>query len=310
MVLSSLRVRGLVGLSAILLLAGCGSEAFSAANPPSGSGSQTESADALAVVASFYPLQWLTAQVGADAVTVSSLTEPGVEPHDLELTPQDVAAVGQADLVVFLSGFQPSVDEAASQQAQDTAFDVAEAAQLTLTREGGQTDPHFWLDPMRMADVGDDLARRLGEINPQDAGSFMANAQAVRAQLAALDRELTDGLASCANRDLVTSHDAFGYLAEAYDLRQVGITGLTPDAEPSPRELSAVTEFVRANEVATIYFETLVSPDIAETVARETGAQTQVLDPLEGLTDASQGEDYLAVMRSNLANLKTGQSCP
>ena len=304
-------------LALLLLVAGCaGNGANSATDAATGAGTDASGSQGVAgsgglvVVASFYPLQWLTAQVGGDAVAVSSLTEPGVEPHDLELTPQDVATVGQADLVVFLSGFQPAVDEVAGQQAEDTAFDVAEGARLTLTREGGEIDPHFWLDPMRLADVGDLLARRLGEIDPEGAATFTANAQAVRAQLAALDRELTDGLASCANRDLVTSHDAFGYLADAYDLRQVGITGLSPEAEPSPGELSAVTEFVRANEVATIYFETLVSPDIAETVARETGAQTQVLDPLEGLTDAAQGEDYLAVMRSNLANLKTGQSCP
>ena len=305
-------------LSFLLLVAGCGgSGAKSATDSTTGTGSGTDAraqgvvgSGGLAVVASFYPLQWLTAQVGGDAVAVSSLTEPGVEPHDLELTPQDVAAVGAADLVVFLSGFQPAVDEAAGQQAEDTAFEVAEAARLTLTREGGEIDPHFWLDPMRLADVGDVLAQRLGEIDRENATTLTANAGAVRAQLAALDRELTDGLASCANRDLVTSHDAFGYLADAYDLRQVGITGLSPEAEPSPGELSAVTEFVRANAVTTIYYETLVSPDIAETVARETGAQIQVLDPLEGLTDASQGEDYLEVMRSNLANLKAGQSCP
>jgi zinc transport system substrate-binding protein len=297
--------------SMLLLLAGCGgSDATSALDAASDAQDVAGSGGRLAVTASFYPLQWLTAQVGEEAGTVTSLTEPGVEPHDLELTPQDVATVRQADLVVYLSGFQPAVDDAAGQQAKETAFDVAPAARLTLTREGGETDLHFWLDPMRMADVGDALAQRLGELDRQGAATFTANAQAVRAELAGLDRDFADGLASCANRDLVTSHDAFGYLAAAYDLNQVGITGLTPEAEPSPGELSAVTEFVRANKVTTIYYETLVSPDIAETVARETGAQTQVLDPLEGLTDASQGEDYLEVMRSNLANLKTGQSCP
>jgi zinc transport system substrate-binding protein len=312
-VTTSLRACGVVGLSTILLLAGCGgSDEFSASKPPSEMGepgSASESAAELAATAAFYPLQWLTARVGGDRVTVSNLTEPGVEPHDLELTPRDVATVGQADLVVYLSGFQPAVDDVAGRQAADTAFDVAEAARLTLTRGSASVDPHFWLDPIRMADVADALARRLGELDPQGAATFTANAQAVRAELAALDREIADGLATCENRDVVTSHDAFGYFAEAYDLTQVAITGLTPEAEPSPGDLSAVTEFVRAHEVTTIYYETLVSPDIAQTVARETGAQTQVLDPLEGLTDASQGEDYLAVMRSNLANLRTGQSC-
>ena len=310
----------------LLLLAGCGGSAGSSASQSqssslTGSASGGASTGGLAVAASFYPLQWLSAQVGGDAVVVSSLTRPGVEPHDLELTPQDVAAVGEADLVVYLSGFQPAVDEAVEQQAAETAFDVAEAAQLTLTytpieegqeetEEAGTVDPHFWLDPMRLADVGDALARRLGEARPADATIFTTNAQAVRAQLAALDAEFTAGLASCVNRDVVTSHNAFGYLAEAYDLTQIGITGLTPEAEPSPADLSAITDFVRANGVTTIYYETLVSPDIAQTVANETGAKTAVLDPIEGLNEKSRGQDYLAVMRANLASLKTGQSCP
>jgi zinc transport system substrate-binding protein len=324
-VITRQRSGGWVGsLVLLMLLAGCAGSAGSAASQSQGpgvTGSDSKGAGGLAVAASFYPLAWLSAQVGGDAVTVSSLTGPGVEPHDLELTPQDVAAVGEADLVVFLSGFQPAVDEAVNQQAADTAFDAAEAAQLTLTYtpieegeeqtgEAGAVDPHFWLDPMRLADVGDALARRLGEADPGNAATFATNAEAVRTRLATLDAEFTDGLASCANRDLVTSHNAFGYLAEAYDLIQIGITGLTPEAEPSPADLSSVTEFVRANEVTTIYYETLIGPDIAQTVANETGARTAVLDPLEGLNSQSPGEDYLEVMLANLASLKTGQPCP
>lgn len=313
---------GLLGSLVLALLAGCGGSAGSTASDSrtSNTTAQGVGAGGLVVAASFYPLQWLAAQVGGAAVTVSSLTGQGVEPHDLELTPQDVGAVGDADLVVYLSGFQPAVDEAVAQQAPETSLDVAESAQLNLTYtpieegeetgEAGAVDPHFWLDPMRLADVGDALAVRLGEADPANAAAFTTNAEAVRAQLATLDAEFTEGLASCANRDVVTSHNAFGYLAETYDLTQVGITGLTPEAEPSPADLSAVTEFVRANDVATIYYETLISPDIAETVARETGARTQVLDPVEGLTEQSLGGDYLAVMRANLANLKTGQQCP
>jgi len=310
------RAGAVAGVSVLMLLAGCGGGDGSSAASPQGADTGP-----LAVAASFYPLQWLSTQVGGDAVTVSSLTRPGVEPHDLELTPQDVAAVGAADLVVYLSGFQPAVDEAVAQQAAESAFDAAEAARLTLTytpieqgaeetSEAGTVDPHFWLDPMRLADVGAALAERLGEADPARAATFTANAEAVRAELVALDGEFTGGLASCVNRDLVTSHNAFGYLAEAYDLTQVGITGLTPEAEPSAADLSAVTDFVRANKVAVIYYETLISPDIAQTVATETGATTEVLDPLEGLNDESQGEDYLAVMRANLASLRTGQPCP
>jgi zinc transport system substrate-binding protein len=128
--------------------------------------------------------------------------------------------------------------------------------------------------------------------------------------LAQLDSDYKAALGSCQNRDLVTSHNAFAYLADRYGMTQVGIAGLTPESEPTPADLAAVTQFVKAHDVKTIYYETLVSPAIAQTVARETGAKTEVLDPIEGLTDKSQGKDYLQVMRSNLANLKTGQPCP
>ena len=285
-----------------------------------GSGTTTASkGDPISVVASFYPLQWITEQVGGDMVSVKSLTPPGAEPHDLELTPADVAAATEADLVVFLSGFQAAVDDAVA-GAEGTVFDAADSADLSLTftpieegeehaDEAGTTDPHFWLDPLRLAGVADALAKTLGEIDTANAATYRKNAEALQSELEALDADFTAGLASCAQKNLVTSHNAFGYLAERYGFEQVGITGLTPEEEPSPADLAAVTEFVTANGVSTIYFETLVSPAIAETVAAETGAATAVLDPIEGLTDESEGDDYLEVMRANLANLKTGQTC-
>ncbi len=282
------------------------------------SGSETGSG--VDVQASFYPLQWITEQVGADAVNVASLTPPGAEPHDLELTPRDVAALGEADLVVYLSDFQPAVDEAVDQEASDTALDAADYGSLELTYtpieegdeatdEAGATDPHFWLDPMRLADVADAVAERLGELDPDNAEQFNSNAAQLRSSLEELDNEFTEGLAACDNTDLVTSHNAFGYLAQAYGLTQVGITGLTPEEEPSAAGLAEVADFVEENDVGTIYYETLISSAIADAVASETGAQTAVLDPLEGLTDESNGSDYLEVMRSNLDTLRAGQPC-
>ena len=300
-------------LAAGVVIAGCG------ADDDAGTTSQTSTAK-LTVQASFYPLQWLAEQVGGDAVAVTNLTKPGTEPHDLELTPQDVAAISNAGLVVYLSGLQPAVDEAVEQQAGDKSFDAGESANLSLkytpieegeeaTDEAGSVDPHFWLDPKRLAGVGEALAARLGQAVPAQAAAFTERARSVRTELEALDGEYREKLANCANKDLVTSHNAFGYLADAYGLNQVGITGLTPEEEPSPTDLAAVTEFVRSHHVRTIYYETLVSPAIAETVARETGAETAVLDPIEGLNDDSEGENYLEVMRANLANLVTGQAC-
>ncbi|MGI8755660.1 MAG: metal ABC transporter substrate-binding protein [Acidimicrobiales bacterium] len=258
-------------------------------------------------------------RVGGSRVEVSSLTKPGAEPHDLELTPRDVAGVQDADLVVYLSGFQPAVDDAVK-EAPGTVFDARKPADLDLTftpieegtaakGESGTTDPHFWLDPTRLARVARSFAATLAQADEAHAATYQANAKAMVAKLNALDQDYRDGLRSCANKDLVTSHNAFGYLARRYGLKQVGITGLTPEAEPSSGDLGRIADFVKARHVKTIYFETLVSPAIARTVARESVAHTEVLDPIEGLNDRSQGANYLEVMRSNLANLRSGQPC-
>lgn len=308
--------------AAALALAGCGGTGESAA---AGSGG-----DGLTVVAGFYPLEWAAQRVGGDRVDVSSLTPPGAEAHDLELAPQDVAAVAEADLLVYLEGFQPALDEAAQNEAADTAWDAGQAADLSLTAEehghegetaeehaehaeegvdGEALDPHFWLDPTRLASVGDALAERLAEADPGGAAAYEENAAALRADLEALDAEMQAGLADCAVDTLVTGHDAFGYLADRYGLEVVGISWLSPSAEPSPAAQAEITELVRERGVTTVYTETLVDPAVAETVATEAGARTAVLDPLEGLTDESAGSDYLEVMRANLATLQEGQSC-
>ena len=311
-------MRTLVRHSSIALLACAGLLApLSCASDAPASGG---AAGRLDVVASFYPLQYVVERVGGNHVAVTNLTPSGAEPHELELTAKDTAALADAGLVVYLSRFAPSVDEGVADVAADHALDVAAAAGLTLrytpieegqvaSDEANTRDPHFWLDPTRLEAVATAVADRLGKIDPADAAAFTANAAALAADLHQLDGEYRAGLASCANTDIVTSHNAFGYLAQRYGLTQIGITGLTPEDEPSPGDLAAVTDFVEAHHVTTIYYETLVSPAIAETVAGETGARTEVLDPIEGLSDTSPGADYFAVMRANLANLRAGQGC-
>ncbi|RBY94733.1 zinc ABC transporter substrate-binding protein [Blastococcus sp. TBT05-19] len=290
------------------------------------------------VVAGFYPLEWAAARVGGERAQVSSLTPAGAEAHDLELTPRDVAAVGSADLLVYLEGFQPALDEAASAEAGDAAWDAGQAADLVAgehTEEHAEdehgedehgedeygdeedghdhgdeaVDPHFWLDPTRLAAVGDALAERLGELDPDGASIYEENAAALRADVEALDTEIEAGLATCTVDSLVTSHDAFGYLGERYGLDVIGISGLSPSQEPSAAGLAEITGLVRDRGITTVYTETLVDPAVAETVAEEAGVRTAVLDPLEGLTDESDGEDYLQVMRANLATLQEGQGC-
>lgn len=291
---------------AILLLCACGSGSEGPAGAAPEDGGVT-------IATSFYPLQYVTGRIAGDRGTVISLTPPGVEPHDLELSPQDVAALSDADVVVYLKGFQPSVDEAVAAESGDAVLDVAPAAQLDRTVEDEEeegTDPHFWLDPQRLVTVSTAVEQALTRADPAGADTYAANLKALTADLQALDREYRTGLATCTTKDLVTSHQAFGYLAQRYGLTQVGISGLSPEEEPNPATLARVTDFVRANQVRTIYYETLVSPAIARTVASETGARTEVLDPIEGVTGASQGGDYLAIMRSNLTNLQKGQPCP
>jgi zinc transport system substrate-binding protein len=273
------------------------------------------------VVASFYPLQFAVEQVGRRLVSTANLTKPGGEPHDLELTPGDLVRMGRADLVVYEKRLAPAVDAAVASQAGGHAMDVAPLAHLDLTYtpiEGGApdtsaagaTDPHFWLDPVRYGVVAQGIADRLSVVDPKHRDAYQQNAAAFRGQLAALDHEYQKGLASCARKDIVTSHNAFGYLAQRYHLTQVGIAGLSPDAEPSPAQLANVSRYVKAHGVSTIYTETLVSPAIADTVARETGSRVAVLDPIEGLTSASAGRDYFAVMRANLRSMRAGQGCP
>ena len=277
----------------------------------------------VAVVASFYPLQFATEQIGGSHVDVTGLTKPGAEPHDIELTPQDVAAVSKARLVVFEKGLQGAVDKAVESQGGDRGLDVAPAAHLNLMFQPavgaptqsspenapGTTDPHFWLDPQRYSDVARVISARLSSVDPAHKADYDKNAKAFEDKLAGLSAEFTSGLARCQRKDLVTSHAAFGYLAERFGLKQIAINGLSPDQEPKAAELAAVSTYARAHGVTTVYAETLVSPAIAQTVAREAGATMATLDPIEGLTNKSAGKDYFAVMLANLKALREGQGC-
>jgi zinc transport system substrate-binding protein len=306
--------RAAAGAVAVILLAACGGE----------SRDSTTDAGGLDVAAAFYPLEFLVAEVGGSHVSVTNLTPAGGESHDLELSARDTASLRAADVVVYLDGFAPALDAAVAGLPASHVIDVADVIELDEADDhpaddehagddgdhghaGG--DPHFWLDPTKYADLADAVAARLAELAPDAADEFTANAATLRAELEVLDAEFENGLADCASSDLVTSHTAFNYLAERYGLRQVGITGLSPNAEPAPGKLAEVTDFVEAHGVTTVFYETLVDPAIAETLAAETGASTAVLDPLEGLSDASPGDDYFEVMRSNLASLRAGLRC-
>ena len=262
------------------------------------------------VVASAYPFAFVAEQVGEPYVDVHNLTSPGVEPHDIELTPQQVADISDAELVLLERGFQPQVDDAV-EQANPAAeiLDVAETVTLAETGTGGELDPHVWLDQQRMVMLTGSVADRIAELVPEDAEHVRANADDLVDQLTALDAAYERGLADCERRTFVTSHAAFGYLAERYDLTMVAIAGLDPTSEPSAAEQAAIADTVRREGVTTIFTESLVSPAVAETIADETGAQVATLDPLEGLSSATADEDYFTLMRANLAALRQANGC-
>lgn len=286
--------------------------------------------DVLHLSAAFYPLQFVAERVGGAHVRVTNLTAVGAEPHDVELSARDLVGMREADLILYLAGLAPAVDEGVRVAARANALDVAEAAGLhdevdhdagepdggSASEEGHTSgdghdhgaDTHFWLDPIRLANVAAAVADRLGEIDPAHASEYAANAASLADALRSLDGDLASGLANCASRDLVTSHSAFGFLASRYDLREWGIVGIAPDAEPTANALAEIADLVRARGVRTVYTETLVSGDVARTVAAATGAAVAVLDPLEGLAEDGSG-DYLSIMRTNLATLRRGQGC-
>ncbi|WP_129840047.1 metal ABC transporter substrate-binding protein [Streptomyces sp. RFCAC02] len=302
----------------LLALTACGSD-------DEGGGSADGKLD---VVASFYPLQFLAERIGGDQVDVTSLTEPGVEPHDLELSPRQTASLTEADLVVYLEGLQPTVDDAVEQSG---AEHVAEATSFTTLETHGDDvegdehaedehaeeesgdghdhgtegkDPHIWLDPLRYAEVAQGVGDALADADPDHADTYAANTEQLVSELNELDEEFTTGLADLPSNTFITTHAAFGYLAERYGLHQEAISGLDPESEPSAARMRELQEIAEEDGVTTVFFETLVSDDTARTLAGDLGLETAVLDPLEGITDDSAGSDYFEVMRANLDALR------
>ena len=265
-------------LLVVVALAGCG-------------GAQT-STDETTVVAAFYPLAWIAERIAGEGTQVVNLTRPGAEPHDLELSPRDVETVRVAGLVLYVGGgFQPALEDA-----------VGTRVGASLDVLGESEDPHVWLDPVRFAEIAREIGVALGE---------PVSAEELAGELVALDRELRSGLDSCARHVLVTTHSAFGRFAARYGLTELSLAGRSPEAEPSPRELERLVEKVRASGATTVFAEPLVSDRLAQTIAREAGVEVAVLDPVEGMSEErlASGEDYVSVMRSNLAVLREALGC-
>jgi zinc transport system substrate-binding protein len=278
----------------------------------------TSSADdegTTSVVASFYPLAEAADRVGGDLVSIENLTPPGVEPHDLELAPDDIESITGADVILYLGGgFQPAVEDAIAEAEDAVAVDALDVVDTDPAPpdEGGPTvDPHVWLDPVRFGQVVRAVSDALSDADPANEATFGSNADAYGAEIAALDEEFRTGLSECARTTIVTSHEAFGYLADAYGLTEVAIAGLSPEADPDARRLAELRDLVEREGVTTIFAEELVAPDVAETLANEAGVRVDVLDPIETLTDVQveAGDDYVSVMRENLDRLRSALDC-
>lgn len=311
-----------------LALSACSSTA-----PSSTSGAKDGT---LTVMASFYPLQYLAEKIGGEHVTVTSLTPAGAEPHDLELSPKTVDALSSADAVIYLAGFQSAVDEAIEQQGPKTVIDVSPAVQLveagvdanhpseeedegtdeaqSSEADGHEdhhhdmsADPHFWLDPVRMASAATLVGDKLAEADPANADTYKANAKALNEELSALGDDLVAKTATCQIKTFVTAHTAFGYLADRTGLTQVGISGLDPDSSPSPARLAEISQIAKDQGVTTIFTEALIDPKIAQTLADDLGITTAVLDPIESQTDPSK--DYSGVMNDNIDALTKALNC-
>ena len=335
-----------------LLLAGTVTLSSCAAFSDAGAAGDGSSDGTVTVAAAFYPLEYVASRVAGDRAVVEGLTSPGQEAHDAELSIQQTATLAEADLTVFLDGFQPTVDSAVEQGTGGAVLEVGETVGLrelgkehadeahsedeeahsgeeeahseeeeghSEDEEGhseddghghgaGDLDPHFWLDPMKMADLADAVAEELSEVDAEGAEEYAANAAELRAELEQLDADYTSGLASCERDLVVVNHDAFGYLTK-YGLELEPIAGLSPDSEPTAADIARLQDLIQDEGVPTVFSESLVSPETAETLARDAGVEADVLDPIEGLADTTAGEDYLSLMRANPAALRAANGC-
>jgi len=292
------------------MLGGCGASAAS-----SSAAESTVSTDSapLKVMVSFYPMYDFAQKIGGDKVTVTNMVPAGTEPHDWEPSTTDITNLEDADVFIYSgAGMEHWVDSVlGSLTNQD--LDVVQASDGVTLREGYEdedgdvgADPHVWLAPANAKIEMKNIAEVLCSADPANAEYYRQNYEQWALECDRLDTEFTEALSALPNKNIVVSHEAFGYLCDAYGLNQVGIEGIEADSEPDPARMAEIEDFVKANNVKVIFSEELVSPKVAQTIADATGAQMQELNPLEGLTDdqIADGQDYFTVMRQNLEELK------
>ena len=268
----------------------------------------------LKVMASFYPMYDFAQKVGGDKVEVKDMVPAGTEPHDWEPAATDIRNLEDADVFVYNGADLEhwAEDVLATLENQDLIVTEASDGVELLDGEGDHAhgdngkDPHVWLDPLRAKQEMENIRDAFCQADPENQDYYDANYEKYAGEFDELDQEFREGLADAKSRDIIVAHEAFGYLCNAYDLKQLAIEGLTPDSEPDPAKMQEVIEYAKEFDIHTIFFEELASPKVAKTVAKEVDAVTAVLNPIEGLSDEDiqAGEDYFSVMRKNLAALQ------
>lgn len=272
--------------------------------------------DKLQVVTSFYPLYFFTSQITQDRADVYNITPAGAEPHDYEPSTRDIAKIEDSALLVLNGGKLEAWGDKIKENLQNkntVTITVGETIATQQIIEDGEKiqDPHIWLDPVLAKKEVEIIAQGLIQVDPANSEFYQTNAQTLLNKLDTLNSKFSQGLNNCAKKDIITSHASFGYLASQYSINQVAISGLSPDSEPSVQKLAEVADFAKKNQVKYIFFESLVSPKLSQTIANEIGAQSLVLNPIEGLsdTDIKNGKNYFSEMENNLKNLKIALAC-
>lgn len=276
------------------------------------------SENTVSIVTSFYPLFYFASRIAGDHARVTNITPAGSEPHDYEPTPQDMARIEQSNLLILNGVGLESWGDSIRDVLKNSSVTIISVSDTLADRirtsgiENEGRDPHVWLNPKLALEEVRTIQRALEQIDPVSKTDYEKNAQSLIDELSALDKDYREGLQKCQNKDIITAHAAFGYLADEYGFEQVAITGLSPDAEPTPKKLAELSDFAKRHDVRTIFFETLVSPKLARTLAQEIGAEPLALNPLEGLSneEISQGKNYFTEMENNLTNLKIALQCP
>lgn len=269
----------------------------------------------LTVATSFYPLYYFASQIGGSKARVINITPAGAEPHDYDLSTYDMAQIDNSQLLILNGGIESWGDKVKSALSGDHVVIVTAGngllSQSVIENGTGQTDPHVWLDPILAEKEVSAITSGFIKVDPQDTNYFRENEATLNNKLDQLDKSYQQGLTGCKKNSIVTSHAAFGYLATRYGLKQISVAGLSPDAEPSAKQLANIANFISQNQVKYIFFESLITPKLAQTLASETGAQTLVLDPIEGvsLDSQNQGANYFTIMQNNLHNLQIALEC-